>query len=145
MLFQAIFGDWSDDGHGKTQTFILDVTGFDSNDQIKGAYERAKARYGRGVEDVANEYEDSSAPIEWIKQMKDEGLTGVVSDETLDDAEEELTSSVYVRVTDLAKIMIHMIKTELPGFEAKIVELPVFVGGYDNVLGTREFFGYGSV
>lgn len=141
MLFSVVVGDWSDDGHGKTETFILDVTGHFTSDEIKEAYARAKARYGRGLEDVANRHEDSGVPVDWIEQMQEEGLFHVPNDYewALGYGRHDTPSSPE----DLVHILIHMIKMELPDFHAEIIHLPLLAGGYTAAIGIREFIGYG--
>ena len=141
MLFSAIIGDWSDDGHGKTETFVLDVEGHFTNDCIKDAYARSKARYGRGLEDVANLHEDSDVPVDWIKQMQDEGLSHLPGD--FEWALEYGRYGIPAQPEDLVHILIHMIKMELPDFHAEIVQIPLLAGGFGAAIGTREFIGYG--
>ena len=69
-----VAGDWSDDGHGKTDMAVI-RSNLDS-EQIGEAYEAGSKKLGFNfIDEVAADYEDSSIDLEKLKALVDAGMS----------------------------------------------------------------------
>ncbi len=67
-LYNVVVGDWSDDGHGKTDTFVFSIPDDVTFDQLRANYERNCEDYGVRPDKWASEWQDSSFPLhEYIR------------------------------------------------------------------------------
>lgn len=133
MKFQLtlVVGDWSDDGHGKTQTFTIRTNR--SPASIMSAYDRGSKKLGFDLSvDVASDYEDYLLDEEkWAAFVK-HGLTDddiVVSDGF------ESTSAYALSLypAKFADLYLFIVKLGEPEFQC------VSMGNSDSI----EIGGYG--
>jgi len=67
-------GDWSDDGHGKSQELIVKMIGEDvSNARLSKAYKEAVNSIGVDIEELFGDYEKSDISFEDLKKICDSG------------------------------------------------------------------------
>lgn len=68
-----ILGDWSHDGHEKTETITIKTNL--SKEQIKSAYIKGSNLIGVDlIDEVAAEYEDSTLSLEYLEKFKKAGF-----------------------------------------------------------------------
>ncbi|ASZ74939.1 hypothetical protein FDI69_gp248 [Rhodococcus phage Trina] len=147
MKYAIAIGDYSDDGHGKCDRYVVESDkDFDLKDIAK-AYQQSRKELGKGIEDIATSYE--SWPLESDAQVfVDAGLQWPKDwfDPDEDDPEdlaevlaENWDEDVWVYVFEF------MVKRHLPEFNLKIVksDLPVLFGDWGAVA-TKGQIGYGT-
>lgn len=118
-----VLGDWSDDGHGKT-----DIVTIESNftpAKIKKAYKKGTELVGVDLtEDVCSEYEEHQMTPEHYEVFKASGVLGDLSDESWDR---------YLDSDTFAELYLWVAKQGNPEFEYKIVpnsSASINIGGY---------------
>lgn len=144
MIYKMIFGDWSDDGHGKTETFIIDIDA--TQKELVEAYKKTKEEFGFGVEDVCDEYEDYTINPERTKILFDAGFSEADLDQSYSDIEEiDDDGSMWVDVGRMFDILMFMIKRQLPDLKYKVVadNYPILLGCSNSPLTGSEHVGYG--
>lgn len=68
MIYRIVLGDWSNDGHGRTQVYDVNVTGATKETLIEN-YKRNIEIIGFDPEKLCEEYEDSSWPEDVIDKL----------------------------------------------------------------------------
>ena len=142
MRYSFAIGDWSDDGHGKCDYFVAEVSGDYSQEEIVAAYELAKRQLGFGLEDIACEYDSTitdeqrdaiieygfKPPKHWVQDEEPEWY--------FDGLDEEMFLAIFVS----------MIRKHLMFFNAEIVksDLPSLFGESNSICTNRNFVGYGT-
>lgn len=144
----ANFGDWSDDGHGKTEMVWLELSDmYDSDlEEIGKAYHESKAELGFGLEDIARDY-DSTITLEQSEKLIEAGFNPVTEETGFDwEWKDDITGQIYLDYEMMLSIFEFMVGRKLIGFQVKEVknDLPMLWGGgyHDNVI-TKDFVGYG--
>lgn len=160
-LFNIVIGDYSDDGHGKSQTVTLKLTADDLSDEaLKEAFQKTNEEVGINLYDLCTEYEDVSISEDLYKRLKELGFT--FSDDeyfhpiiSVDDALELMEDEnepggfreveVYFSAAELAGWWVaHNLKNG--SYEIVENKLPTLIGGWSPVLESpplRTFYGYG--
>lgn len=119
-----ILGDWSGDGHGQSQTVIIN-----SNlrkDELLTAYEAGTKLVGFDlINDVCEEYEDNRMKREYKTKLLDLGFPDFYEDGLEED-------TCYLDQELFAQIFLFICKLGNPSFEHEIVESDSFIhiGGY---------------
>lgn len=71
MLFKLVAGDWSDDGHGKTETLEVEVYGVQNTQDLVKAYELGCERMGiDSLDKFCQEYEQNEFPTNLLKALE---------------------------------------------------------------------------
>lgn len=128
--FRMSIGDWSDDGHGKHEDFIIE-----SNhpvDVVREAHFRIKEVTGIDIEDFCCDYEDSSVPKEIENKLKDMGF------------EFEYAGTTYAK--EMALLWMFLLQKANPELELKIIndDIPnLHFYGCDKKRRHISFVGYG--
>lgn len=134
-----VLGDWSDDGHGKTDIVML-ASNLDS-EEIAEAYEKASKKLGFNfINDVAADYEDNELPTDYLKKLVEYGLSlkQVFEYEyDIERAEKALenedSEGVPLWPDSYTQIFLFIVKLGNPEFEFKILEDDtdrIDIGGY---------------
>ncbi len=131
--YKMTIGDWSDDGHGKSDQFVFETN--TPEDQIRQGYLDAITKSGvalhhtdsgyvtgkfKGFERPKNtiailvDYETSNIPKETLLRLKNLG----VKFDQFDNEEEE--GELYCSCEDAAKLFLEMVRTQINGFEYKL-------------------------
>lgn len=115
--FRMSIGDWSDDGHGKHEDFIIS-----SNvpvQVVREAHFAMKDKLGFSVEDICSEYEDTVIDIKTTKIIKDLGFE-------FEDYTEYGEADMYC--TAMAKLWIFLLQKVDPNLELRIIndDIPYF-------------------
>jgi hypothetical protein len=121
-VMNLVIGDWSDDGHGKTDVNTISCS--ISNRALEKAYVKGTEIVGFDFsETVAVEWQDSSIPIEKVKRLEELGWIN-----RLEDADEE-SYSIY---TDMfLDIWMFIAKLGDPSLQwEKVKNSDVHIGGY---------------
>ncbi len=115
-------GDWSDDGHGQTDTTII-KTNFEK-DQIDEAYKQGVLIVGVDLKrNIACEYEDDLINKEDIAKLKLHGIE--IDFEAYDDV------GMRMDTDDFTEIFLKVCQLGNPQFRYEIVFVPqVHIGGY---------------
>lgn len=146
MKINIVLGDWSDDGHGKTDKVLLEVN--KTKIEMQDAYKKSCKTLGvsfnhnddfTGIKPqnpnrlIATDYCDAELPLEAYHILKENGFD-------LEFIEED---EMYMCEGDFVDLLMQFIRFSLPGFEWEIVkdEVENFNGYWDNNLNVQ--FGYG--
>lgn len=71
MLFKLVAGDWSDDGHGKTETLEVEVYGVQNTQDLIRAYELGCERVGiESLEQFCQNYEQNEFPTNLLEALE---------------------------------------------------------------------------
>lgn len=154
MIVSFGTGDYSDDGHGKYDSYLAEIPDEFTFDQIKEAYEKSKEELGFGLEDIGCDFESSITDHEVEALYK----FGVDIPESWgwdlvnkDDSSTVLTAirDMFYEADDGAGWLLAfetMVKRHLPGFWA----VPIAPKQYRSLFGqwgseiiVREQIGYG--
>jgi len=136
-LWKIPIGDWSDDGHGKCDWFII-KSNF-TVEQAREAYFKSVEKSGVDVsKEIACEYEDNSVSEKFMKvfpEFLEEGLIKHYPEDT-----EYYIEDLY----DLAEIVCLFIQKYNPEFKYEILNIPMLpFYGYDEKDRHIGYFGYG--
>lgn len=143
MKFKLPIGDWSDDGHGKQEIFVVETN--KEIEYIREMYFQACNKLGFQLDghhelSPCAEYEDSLIKPETIKALRNFGLK--ISEE-----EEKQWTTEYVQYKELCKLVLDFIKTQDEAIEFYIIpedDMPQFqFYGYDEKKRHIGYFGYG--
>ncbi len=143
MDYKIIAGDWSDDGHGKTETYIIEVTSLHSLKEMQKNYARNCEKWGHTLDGVAADYEDNSVPEDLIEKMRADGSVwaetadlNIYDDPSLD------TYSAMNFVMDFIGLNMPKYNGEAFAWHKKGDDsMPLLVGGYSAQI--EKSFGYG--
>ncbi len=150
MTQAIVIGDWSDDGHGKTENFFFtsnktddeirqaflescDLTGysFDTNDPLPNG-KQPKAR-------LVNDYEDSTISAEILADLATFGDIETFLERTENVHEEG--EDIDLCPKDCFWLIIWFIKLSLPDLTCDMTKMPPFINGYWGPL--NQSWGYG--
>ncbi|QLF83353.1 hypothetical protein SEA_NICEHOUSE_113 [Rhodococcus phage NiceHouse] len=148
MKYKVGIGDWSQDGHGICDRYVVESDGDFDPAEIGKAYRASREELGLGIEDIANEY-DSWPTEEQAQVFVDAGIEwpeGWYEPET--DSRETLADALVNNWFDdvWIHIFVFMVKRNLPGFNLKVVNdnLPTLFGDSGAAATGQEFVGYGT-
>jgi hypothetical protein len=139
MIHTIVIGDWSSDGHEKSDQFTFECNAEEAD--IKKAYLQAVKRSGislhrdKDATSICCEYEDNRLNEDVIEKLKEIGV-----DFTEIHLEDEDGGTIVPE--DVARLFFGMVKTQIPGFEYKLIENPKTINGFWS----KDFnhsFGYG--
>jgi len=149
----AVFGDWSDDGHGKTDSVRLRITGVDvSNEALSAARAKAEALVGFSVETICEDYEDSSIDEDNFITMLQHGLPILTAegeeqspvlcyiDEDTISAAAAAGFTVLYSDIDAVKVTMAFLGYGIEGFSYEIIPDDVIIGTWGAPI---SGFGYG--
>lgn len=132
-----VIGDWSDDGHGKTDMTVI-RSNLDS-EQIGEAYEAGSKKLGFNfIEEVATDYEDSSLDLVKFKTLIDAGLSieeAFKYDYEIKEAkkalEDEDSEGFHLWTESYRSIFLFIVKLGNKDFKYKISQgNQIHIGGY---------------
>lgn len=143
--FSLTIGDWSDDGHGKYDDFVVVVN--KELKEIQEAYRNSCEKSGFRFHNNDNkhiplltEYQEYAIKGEYFKELVDLGFNPDVLEE---DLHGDYTSDYCTSANDLANIMMWFISLSLEDFEYEFVpkeRLPAINGWWGDL---NHQFGYG--
>jgi hypothetical protein len=93
MLFQIVLGDWSDDGHGKTGTYIVTIPDNLNltHQQLSDNYAKNSEALGFSADNLFSEYEEYALSEDKVEKLKKAGLNFIINKtETWTETEEEI-------------------------------------------------------
>lgn len=129
LIFELVVGDWSDDGHGKTDKFLI-YSNF-SKEQILAAYKKGAMMLGVDVtRDVCHKYEDSYLENEQWKKFEAAGMTlhELFQDEEF---ETDIDSKFCIYTDSFVRLWLFTVKLGDPSFENEFVRFSdIHIGGY---------------
>ena len=108
MRFKIAVGDWSDDGHGKCEYFMVETDAIDIG-QIRDAYFQIKDMYNLDIGSIAKEYEESTIQTKVLELIKELGYNNIY--EYIDEYENEITDPEFI--ADLVVFMINKVNPTL--------------------------------
>jgi hypothetical protein len=134
MLYRVVIGDWSDDGHGKTETFFYDIPLSDEA-SLKANYDANCARLNVKPDSWAENYQDWNYPVEDLHRVIRDGFQ-VWREDTdsfpFDDDNAEFAHQEF------ADMLVYLATDGIGTYEP--VEIPaMFGGGFMD----SEHYGYG--
>lgn len=148
---RVVLGDWSDDGHGKTETYLVELEGVDVSDEVLNAnYQAMTARVGVDLADVCADYEEYSAPLEFLEKVQEAGFAPTPHPGRTFSAEDE-----DFKETDLSALAVLMfyVGHEVENFAWRLVEdeVPTLIGGGNTIVSQNHYgtqthttsYGYG--
>lgn len=133
-----VLGDWSNDGHGKTELFTIDSNL--NTKEVLRAYKKVSKKLGFNfIEDVCADYQECSIYKEHIKILIQNGLkleTVFLDDWALKEAREVLESDgdddISLWTEPYIEIFLFIVKLGYPGFEYNHAKSNqhINIGGY---------------
>lgn len=152
FVHYIVIGDWSDDGHGKHETYIFNCS-HDAHDVKKG-YLQAVEKSCIALHDVSykefsnpqeiqsifTKYEDSKIDKYLVEKLK--SLLNVDFEIFSNSIEDN--GSIYFGPEDIAKLFFEMVKSQIKDFSYEIVKKLKTINGYWS----EDFnftFGYGTL
>lgn len=143
-VWKLPIGDWSDDGHGKCDWFII-KSNF-TVEQAREAYFKTVEESGVDIiKEIAYEYEDSNVS-ERITNLLPEFIQDLAADDIIGIWEWEDDGIYHVETSrDMAEIFLRFIKEYSPEeFEYEIINIPMLpFYGYDEKGRHIGHIGYG--
>ena len=131
--YSLVIGDYSNDGHNQSDLYSFKCTHKDN--EIYKAYKKACKKSGVKLENILEEYEDSS-----ISETTMESLTAIGVN--LDSLDVELYEGQYIFYPEnVALLFLEMVRSQLEGFAYEMVAPPPCLNGWNPKL--RSQFGYG--
>lgn len=130
MQVALVLGDWSNDGHGRTETFYIESNL--SPKEIEKAYAKGSLKLGIDlVESICEEYEDDRLWKDDLEKFRSAGFKDVLDKSDEDD---EFTDSIHLGYEDYTKLYLFTVSLGNPLFKfsfLKSKENPVVrIGGY---------------
>lgn len=120
--FRMSIGDWSDDGHGKHEDFIVS-----SNvpvEIVREAHFAMKDKLGFSIEDICSEYEDTVIDIKITKMIEDLGFE-------FEDYTSYGEADMYAKA--MAELWVFLLQKVDNSLELKII---------DDDIPTLHFYGF---
>lgn len=120
-VVNLIVGDWSDDGHGKTETYAIE-SNIERN-EITHAYNKALKQNPKlnDFEQLCEGYEDSSIPEEFLDELKRLGYQ----------APAWMEKELRISRDEFVDIYLFIVKVGNPAFEySKVRANEINIGGY---------------
>ncbi len=130
--YKIIMGDWSDDGHGKTSNYLVDIVSDHTVEQLQDNYKANCEKWGHSLKNVCDDYEDWSLPEDLVEKMLADGATSVTPGTSYLDYDYQLDF-----VMEFMGIGLDSFKW----IEVKEDAVPILVGGYGAKI--ESSFGYG--
>lgn len=142
-IFKVNIGDWSDDGHGRNEVFVIAST--KSNEEVQVAFKTAAQKIGVLSTDVhprfliADDYEDSTLSDKHAEMLTNAGVQ--FEDLLYNDGDNEDPSWIIDEPLSLVHLIMRIAQTELD-FEYEITSdlVPNFNGFWGDL---NVSFGYG--
>jgi len=136
-----VIGDWSDDGHGKSDTFYF--TSNKTTPEIQEAYRQSVAKTGftfshakKGQTSLVCHYEDDKIYREQIEELAKFGDVK----EALKEADPDEDGCYRMYSESVFSLIVWFIKLSLPDLEIEQCK-PEFINGWWGPL--NEMWGYG--
>lgn len=139
--FKMSIGDWSGDGHGEHEDFVID-----SNkpvEAVREAHFKIKGATGIDIEDFCAEYEDGAIPSDVLDKLGELGY------EPTHTSYYDFYSSCarYALPSDMAGIWMFLLMKADPELKLKFAAVPeiptLHFYGYDEQRRHIEYVGYG--
>jgi len=141
MIHTIVIGDWSHDGHNQSDMYSFECNAEEAD--IKKAYLQAVKKSGIALHNdhgktkskarsVCCEYEDNNLNEDAVDKLKAIGVN--FAEVAIEDG--------GVGPEDIAKLFFGMVKSQIPGFEYKLLKSPKTINGFWS----KDFnysFGYG--
>lgn len=137
MLIKFPIGDWSGDGHGQCDWYIVESN--KTVEEIENIQELVQNQLGFKIRDMCGDYEEECLTLYIIEILLKNGILtpkcffGNVkeSQESFDKIissveEEEYHIDLPNRSDDLIRIWLEILKFACPDFEYSIIDLPAF-------------------
>lgn len=142
MKYNITLGDWSGDGHEKTETFIVKIPKKFSSSDLSSSYEKSVAEFGFKLSDIAKNYDDNEVPAKIAEKLISAGFNADLFD-TLDEG--DYKGRYFIISDEFVDLIMFMVGRHLDDFSWKLIEdsRPSLVGGYDAIIENRSSVGYG--
>jgi len=136
-IFEINIGDWSDDGHGKTEEHRVAVPSEFTQEMIAENYKNNCKKYGITLEQPCGGYGDRNFPIDPLRKMVKDGLNPSIVKNV-----DKYGEMAEIYTNDFFDIVCHMFFHGMPaGFTwHEIKTQGILLGGYGA---TQSSGGYG--
>lgn len=92
--YTVTLGDWSDDGHGKTNDFV--ISSDSTYEEITEAYKRGEKELGiKFVKNYCSDYEDNTIDVDLVNALKANGINITLDKYELEELEENGTCGIW--------------------------------------------------
>lgn len=132
MHYSITLGDWSEDGHGRAEQYIIDIPDHISEDVIKASFETSLRGFGfNSIHDLENKISDQqytaleNAGAKWEWGMDEDDGT-------------------YLGIEDIFEAIITILRSGLPNekIEVYTTDAKTLIGGYGSILAGNHHVGY---
>jgi hypothetical protein len=140
-------GDWSDDGHGKFETFHLLIPVQFTQEILSENYLKNKELFGFGLKDFANDYEDGRISMSDIEKLQEHGFEFSEASKGILKKDEDAYSTDFSRdnpwlnTKAMLEIVVFFIGYGLEDFTARVKEPDFYLFG--QWAGPESMIGYG--
>lgn len=125
MIHRLVIGDWSGDGHSQCDYFSFECNAEEAD--IKTAYLQAVDKSSISLHDapgmarsICGEYQNNSLDEDAVEQLKEIGV----------DFTEIHLEEGGIGPEDIAKLFFAMVKSQIPGFEFKLIKEQKTINGF---------------
>jgi len=127
QIVDLIVGDWSSDGHGRTEK--ISIKSNLNKSQIQDAYKKGVEISGVNLEQVCCEYEGTKVPREIYEKLT---TAGMYNDDVFEnEIDEDGDGDLYINAQDFAFIYLFLVELGNPTFRYKIIQPEkINIGGY---------------
>lgn len=126
-LVNLVVGDWSHDGHCKTE--VITISSTFNKTQLERAYKKGTQKIGFDLtEDVCSKYEDMSVPVDVIDKLR---ASGVKVEDLIE--QNENTWSFAFNCEAFAEVWLEIAKLGSPELEYEFCSIDdpnINIGGY---------------
>jgi hypothetical protein len=134
-------GDWSDDGHGKFETFHLLIPIQFTQEMLSENYLKNKELFGFGLRDFANDYEDGRIWVENYETLQSHGFQFSENSKSVLENFDPSDFYLYLNRKALLEIVVFFIGHGLENFTARVKEPDFYMFGQWQ--GPESMIGYG--
>jgi len=132
MRYSITLGDWSEDGHGRAERYLIDIPDHISEDVIKASFETSLKGFGfDSIHDLEKKISDQqyialeNAGAKWDWEMDEDDRT-------------------CLGVEDIFEAIMTILRNGLPDEKIEVynVNAKTLIGGYGSILAGNHHVGY---
>lgn len=143
-ILRINLGDWSNDGHRESETYIIKISGQNVSDTaIVSSYNAVKQASDVDLATICQDWEDGSMSPEEFDSLKQIGFNPTIYENGYNwKSEGILISDDKDLFIDAVELVMFYTGYEIKDFTWKLLDYPVLIGGPKTIL-PENSFGYG--
>ncbi len=132
-ICRLIIGDWSGDGHSKTETILVEIISEQTvlPQNIELAFDNGCAIIGKNILQELDEYQAVTLSSNSVKKLREHGLLTDAEFLTMKNLKNEDDWSIWIDPEFYIDLYIRIVHLANPPFTLKRIDVPhVNIGGY---------------